>query len=171
MKDLIIGIDPGSRHTGYGIVAVHGDEVEHIAHGVIHLKESWSLPERLRALEQGLAEIYAKYKFSSAVVEKIFFGKNADSAFKLGHARGIALLVAARHDVQVAEYAARFVKKCITGSGAADKETVQLLILNSLRLKPQAFAFDASDALALALTHARLRDVNAKLNRFLEDNP
>ena len=171
MKDIIIGIDPGSRHTGYGVIAVQGDDIEHLTHGVIHLKEAWSLPERLKALDLRLREVFSRYKASTTVVEKIFFGKNADSAFKLGHARGVALLVSAQHDAHVAEYAARYVKKCITGSGAASKEEVQLMILNTLRLRSEAFAFDASDALALAVTHARIRDVNAKLQRFLEETP
>lgn len=168
MKDLILGIDPGTRHAGYGIIACDGDNLSAVVHGVIHMKDSWSLPERLRVLNAGLRELYAKYPLPTTVVEKVFFGKNADSAFKLGHARGVCLLAAAEAKSGVAEYAARYVKKVITGSGAADKQTVQLLISNALRLKPGAFEFDASDALALAVTHARVRDVNSRLKQMLE---
>ena len=168
MSDLILGIDPGSRHTGYGLVSANGDELSHVTHGVIDLKESWSLAERLRVLHLELGSVFAKYSPQSAVIEKIFFGKNADSAFKLGHARGICLLVAAQHKASVEEYAARYVKKCITGSGAADKQKVQMMVFVHLRMKPVELAFDATDALSLAVTHARMRGVNQRIKNMLE---
>lgn len=168
--DLILGIDPGSRHTGYGLVAVDGDNIRHVDHGVIHLKESWTLPERLRCLQIELHNLYTRHDVHTTVVEKIFFGKNADSAFKLGHARGVCLLVAAQHGAGVEEYAARYVKKCVTGSGAASKDHVQMVVFNLLRLSTAGgkVQMDASDALSLAITHARVRDVKARMKRAME---
>lgn len=171
MKDLILGLDPGSRHTGYGIIAKEGDNLHHVSHGIIHLKDTWPLHERLRVLHLELAEVFSRHKIQSASVEKIFFGKNADSAFKLGHARGVCLLAAALHGAIVEEYAARFVKKCITGSGAADKEHVQMMIFKILAIQPKELAFDATDALSLAVTHARMRDVFERMKRMSEVSP
>ena len=171
LKDLILGLDPGSRHTGIGIIAAHGDHFDYVHHEVIHLNENWPLHERLRVLHAELGAVFSRFKIHSVAVEKVFFGKNADSAFKLGHARGVCLLAAAAHGARVEEYAARFVKKCITGSGAADKAQVQLMIFNLLRLKPGAgneFAFDATDALSLAVTHARMRENGDRMRRMLE---
>jgi crossover junction endodeoxyribonuclease RuvC len=170
LKDLILGLDPGSRHTGYGVIAADGDHLTYVSHGVIDLKESWSLAERLRVLHLELNSVFAKHSAKTAVIEKIFFGKNADSAFKLGHARGVCLLAAAINGAVVEEYAARFVKKCITGSGAADKEQVQMMIFAHLRVQPMKLAFDATDALSLAVTHARMRGTNQRLKSMLEDS-
>ena len=101
MGDLILGLDPGSRRTGFGIIAVGGDgsTLTHVAHGVIRMKDEWPMAERLRVLFGDLEELFAQYRPPCTVVEKIFFGKNADSAFKLGHARGVCVLAAARHAV------------------------------------------------------------------------
>lgn len=168
MKDLILGIDPGTRNCGFGIVAVDGDTVTHVEHGVIVLKESWSLPERLKFLQLELHNVYTRYEIRTTAIEKIFFGKNADSAFKLGHARGVCMLVSAQHGADVAEYAAKYVKKCVTGSGSASKDHVQMVVFNLLRVKGPAVKFDASDALSLALTHARDREINARMKKALE---
>ena len=168
MKDLILGIDPGSRFTGYGLIAVDGEDIIHITHGVIQLKENWSLAERLRVLHLQLNAVFDQHIVKTCVIEKIFFGKNADSAFKLGHARGVCLLVAAHYGAFVEEYAARYVKKCITGNGGADKESVQKMVFAHLRMKPHELAFDATDALSLAVTHARMRGVNQRIKNMLE---
>jgi crossover junction endodeoxyribonuclease RuvC len=171
LSDIILGIDPGTLRAGYGLIRITGDNIEHVDHGIIRMKDSWSLPERLKVLQARLHELFGQYPVQSAVVEKIFFGKNADSAFKLGHARGVCLLVAAQHGVEVEEYAARFVKKAVTGSGAASKEHVQKVIFNLLRISAKELSFDASDALSLAVTHARVRDANRRLKKALEGSP
>jgi crossover junction endodeoxyribonuclease RuvC len=170
MADLILGLDPGTRFAGFGIVAVDGDKIQYVESGVIRLKESDPLALRLRELHAGLQEIFGRHAIHTAVVEKIFFGKNADSAFKLGHARGVCLMAAAAAGAGLEEYAARYVKKCVTGNGAASKDHVQMIVQASLGMKPRAMAADASDALALAITHARLRDVNARMKRALEND-
>ena len=155
MANLILGLDPGSRRTGYGVVRWQGDDLTVVDYGIIDLPESLSLPQRLHLLSNQLEKLFSRHVITVTAVEKIFFGKNADSAFKLGHARGICLMAAARHGSAVEEYAARFVKKCVTGSGAASKDHVQKVVSALLSLRLQEAAFDATDALALAITHAR----------------
>jgi crossover junction endodeoxyribonuclease RuvC len=171
LKDIILGIDPGSRNAGFGVISVQGEHLQHIEHGVIRMNPSASLPERLCVLQRELHKVFARHPITETAVEKIFFGKNADSAFKLGHARGVCLLVAAQNGSKVDEYAARLVKKCITGSGAAEKHQVQLLIFNLLRIPGGELAFDATDALSLAVTHARFRETRARLQRMMEGAP
>lgn len=168
MKKLILALDPGSRRTGYGIIEVDGDRLTHVHHGVIQLSEKWSFPERLRVLGHELRELYKKYPAPMTVVEKIFFGKNADSAFKLGHARGICLMCAAESGSQITEYAARYVKKIVTGNGGADKQQVQNLVFAYLRVRPEESGFDASDALSLAVCHARVYEGAERIQRMLE---
>ena len=165
MADLILGLDPGTRFAGFGLVRADGDRLQHVDHGVIVMSESESLAERLRVLHSELTQIFARHAVSTVVVEKVFFGKNADSAFKLGHARGVCLLASAH--LPLAEYAAKSVKKCVTGTGAASKEQVQMIVLATLGMRG-SLKFDASDALALAITHARMRDVDARMKRALE---
>jgi crossover junction endodeoxyribonuclease RuvC len=169
LSELILGLDPGSRRTGFGLIHADGDRLSHVDHGVIRLNENWAMPERLKHLQAELHALFQKHRAAVTVVEKIFFGKNADSAFKLGHARGVCLLVCAQHDSRLAEYAARYVKKCVTGSGAATKDHVQMVVFNFLRLRATSpVAFDASDALALAVTYARVRDSEARLRQAME---
>lgn len=169
MKQIILGLDPGTRLAGFGVICVDGDRITALDHGVIRLGDSLPLGDRLLLLEKLMREIYARHKITTAVVEKIFLGKNADSAFKLGHARGVCLLVAAQHEAVVAEYAARYVKKCVTGNGSAEKQHVQMVVLNLLGIKASGkMPFDASDALALAITHARVGESEARLKRALE---
>lgn len=171
MTDLILGLDPGTRRTGFGLIQADGDRLSHVVHGVIALDEKWPFPVRLKVLHEELQQLFARFAVRTVVVEKIFFGKNADSAFKLGHARGICLAAAAQAGAQIDEYAARYVKKCVTGSGAASKDHVQMIVQAALNMKPQSMAADASDALALAITHARLRDTLGKMKRALEETP
>lgn len=149
---LILGIDPGTRVTGWGIIKASPSHNELIAYGTVPLK-SKNLSERLQELSAGLSQVVATYQPEVAVVEKIFLGKNVDSAFKLGHARGVCLMVAAQNKMPVFEYAARKVKQALTGSGSAKKEQVQTLALAELKVQ-QKVALDASDALALALCHS-----------------
>lgn len=181
MNELILGLDPGSRTTGYGVIAVPSgrtsdgrpvsrDQLIHICHGVIRLSDSGALADRLKFLHLELQNLFSQYPIKTVVIEKIFFGKSADSAFKLGHARGVALLAAAENGAEIAEYAARKVKKVITGNGAADKVQVQLLVSRILGIRPLESAFDASDALSLAICHTRLRDTVGRLQKMLEGN-
>lgn len=153
MSSIILGVDPGSRITGFGVIREERGQIEHINHGVIVLDADADFPVRMKQLGEAFRELMQKYKPRDVVIEKIFLGKNADSAFKLGHARGVIMYEAGMGNAHVAEYATRSVKKGVTGSGAATKEEVQTVLKVMLRLQTIA-RLDASDALAMACYHA-----------------
>jgi crossover junction endodeoxyribonuclease RuvC len=150
---VILGIDPGSRVTGFGVIKISGDKVTHISHGIILLEDQDSFSGRMCELGEGLEILLKKYQPEHVAIEKIFLGKNADSAFKLGHARGVAMYESAKNGAHIFEYATRIVKKGIVGNGAAIKEQVQMALLRLLNIKAIS-KIDASDALALAVFHA-----------------
>lgn len=148
----ILGIDPGSRITGYGIIDVTGSKPCYVASGCIRTGTG-ELEQRLAQIYAGLAEVLGLHRPDSISIERVFLAKNPDSALKLGQARGAALVCMANHGLVVAEYAARQVKQAVTGQGGADKTQVQHMVTAILGLSatPQE---DAADALAIALTHA-----------------
>lgn len=156
-KICVLGIDPGSHYTGYGIVEWQAGSVRHVTHGVIHAKMS-NFGERLNFIHSELSAIVGQFGPAVAAIESIFLGRNADSAFKLGHARGVCLQVLASHNISVLEYATRLVKKGVTGSGGASKEQVQVFLRALLGLR-ENIALDASDALAVAIYQARQLDL------------
>lgn len=149
---ILIGIDPGSRKTGYGVIEVKGQQLRHIESGMIATPLQASFAQRLTFLHGELLQLYGRYPNSETAIERIFYGKNIDSAFKLGHARGVCMQVAAGAGSNVAEYAARVVKKIVTGHGNSSKETVQMVVSRLLNIQNFA-SLDASDALSLALCH------------------
>ena len=167
MSLTILGVDPGSRITGFGIVRVHNGKIEHINHGVILLDADQSFPVRMKELGSAFREVMEKYKPDQVVIEKIFLGKNADSAFKLGHARGVIMYEAGLGNADVAEYATRSVKKGITGNGGSSKEDVQALLKVLLNIKT-INRIDASDALAMACYHAYELQRNSIMRRAVE---
>jgi crossover junction endodeoxyribonuclease RuvC len=152
---LILGIDPGSRITGYGVVRDTGRGCEYVASGCIRTG-SGELPERLHAVFCGVREVIHSHAPVSMGIEQVFMARNADSALKLGQARGAAMVAAMEAGLEIAEYTATQVKQSIVGSGGADKQQVQMMVMHLLKLlqKPQ---IDASDALAIALCHAHHR--------------
>lgn len=152
---LVLGIDPGSRHLGWGVINVEGTRVTHVAHGVINPRAELPLADRLVIIDEALGEVIAAHKPQGAGVESIFFAKDAQAASKLGHARGVVLLGLRRASVPFGEYAPTLVKRTIVGHGLAEKRQVALVITAILKLKQPPPA-DASDALALAITHARV---------------
>ncbi|MBR0574507.1 crossover junction endodeoxyribonuclease RuvC [Pasteurella atlantica] len=149
---IILGIDPGSRVTGYGVIRQTGRQLEYLGSGAIRTKVE-DLPTRLKRIYAGISEIIIQFQPEMFAIEQIFMSKNADSALKLGQARGTAIVAAVNHDLPVFEYAARLVKQTVVGSGSADKVQVQDMVTRILKLSatPQA---DAADALAIAITHA-----------------
>lgn len=158
----VIGIDPGSRITGFGVVEVSGRTVRHVANGCIRVGAG-ELPQRLADIHAGLREVLDTHRppavadaFEMAV-EQVFMHRNVASALKLGHARGIALLAAVQAGLPVHEYSATRIKQAVSGRGHADKEQVQhmVCVLLGLERSPPA---DAADALAVALCHAHSRD-------------
>ena len=152
----IIGLDPGLRRTGWGVVAVDGARLVHVAHGVIAPKDSLPFAERLLILIDQIAAVIELHAPDEAAVEETFMNNNAQSALKLGHARACCLVAPARAGLTVAEYAATVVKKAVVGTGGADKAQVAFMIK---RLLPTAGdpKQDAADALAVAICHAHSR--------------
>jgi crossover junction endodeoxyribonuclease RuvC len=156
----IIGIDPGLRRTGWGVIEVEGSRLSFVACGCVESNDKLSLAERLRQLHAGLTGVVALHAPDEAAVEETFVNKDARATLKLGHARGIALLVPALAGLEVAEYAANLVKKTVVGAGHADKKQVQMMI-RVLLPKSDAATADAADALAIAITHAQHRGARA----------
>lgn len=152
MAVRIIGIDPGSRLTGYGIIEKEGSALRFIDAGTIRT-ETPDIPERLKRIFAGVDRIVRFHQPTQAAVEQVFMAQNPDSALKLGQARGAAIAALVHLDLSVAEYTARQIKQSVVGYGAADKEQVQMMVMTILKLtiKPQA---DAADALAAAICHA-----------------
>ncbi len=153
MAKIILGVDPGSRITGFGLIRWDNERIEHITHGVIVMENKESFAGRIIELGMSFREIMNKYRPDEVVIEKIFLGKNADSAFKLGHARGVVMYEAGALGAEVYEYATREVKKGVTGNGGASKEDVQFVLQSLLKLK-SIQRIDASDALAMAVHHS-----------------
>lgn len=157
----ILGIDPGSRKTGWGVIDSSGHRSRHVAHGCLNVGEG-ELPERLLRILQGLSAVVADYAPQEVAVEETFVNRaNAASALVLGQARGAAICAVAQAGVPVAEYAAAQVKVAIAGNGRAEKQQVQHMVKVLLNLQEKLTA-DASDALAVALTHAHVRGTRLK---------
>ena len=152
----IIGLDPGLRRTGWGVVSCEGARLVHIAHGVIAPPEKGAFAERLLFLFEALCAVIETHAPHEAAVEEVFVNMNPSSTLKLGHARAAAMIAPARAGLPVAEYAARLVKKSIAGTGAADKDQIGFMIRRLLPTAGETTA-DAADALAVAITHAHLR--------------
>lgn len=151
----IIGIDPGSRTTGYGIVEFSGSRLSFVSCGTIRTASGQPLPERLKIIHQGLTEVIDTHRPTIAAVEEVFVAANPRSALILGHARGVAILAAIEHDLSIFEYSPREIKRAVVGYGQAAKEQVQQMIMVLLGLT-SAPSKDAADALAVAVCHAHL---------------
>lgn len=163
----IIGIDPGLRNTGWGIVEALGSRLSYVACGVVRSDAALTLGDRLRQLHDGLSEIIHAHMPVEAAVEETFVNRDPQSALKLGQARGIALVVPALAGLPVAEYAANLVKKTVVGSGHAEKQQIAAMI-RILLPRAEARSADAADALAIAICHAQhrgAREMKAALAR------
>ncbi len=151
----VIGLDPGLRLTGWGVIDVEGNRLRHLAHGVVRIAGDRPLAARLNDLFEGIAAVVAAQGPIEAAVEETFVNVNPGSTLKLGQARGVVLLAPARAGVPVFEYAANLVKKSVTGAGQADKRQIAMMVG---RLLPGVDASaDAADALAVAICHAHHR--------------
>ncbi len=152
---LILGIDPGTAVTGYGVIESSGPNTFRcVAFGAIRSKANQSLPPRLKNIYDSIAGIIEQYQPDQVALEDVFYGRNFQAALKLGQARGAAIIAALNAEKPVATYSAREVKMSLTGYGAASKEQVQRMVRDILRLDAPATPLDASDALAIALCHA-----------------
>lgn len=157
----ILGVDPGSRITGVGVISAQGNDLKHVFSESIKLPKA-DLPERLQAIYSRLQAVIAQTRPDIAVIEKVFIAKNPQSALVLGHARGAAMLAAVNNALPVIEYSATEIKKTVVGRGRADKAQVQhmMRILLGLRVAPEE---DASDALAAAVCHAHHQQINTTI--------
>jgi crossover junction endodeoxyribonuclease RuvC len=150
---LILGLDPSLSCTGWGVIRAEGNRLAHVANGQVRTDAKMALAARLVRLHEQLAEMIRAQRPGAAAVEEVFVNDNPQSTLKLGQARGVVLLAAAQAGIEVGEYAPRLVKKALVGTGAADKAQVHAMVQ---RLLPgvQIVGADASDALAVAITHA-----------------
>jgi crossover junction endodeoxyribonuclease RuvC len=148
----ILGIDPGSRATGYGFIEVNKGKTVCVAHGVIRTGSGDDFPDRLGVIFAGIRDLLLQHKPDQVAVESVFISKNPSSALKLGQARGAAICAVISEGLKVAEYSPRSVKQALVGRGAADKNQVQHMVRVLLQLKEQ-LEEDAADALAVALCH------------------
>jgi crossover junction endodeoxyribonuclease RuvC len=158
----ILGIDPGLRTTGWGVIACHGSRLSFVASGCVRSSPSASLAERLRQLLEGLGEVIGAHGPHEAAVEETFVNRDPQSALKLGQARGVALAAPALAGLPVAEYAANLIKKTVVGSGHAEKPQVAAMVRILLPASTAATP-DAADALAVAICHAQHRGAAARL--------
>lgn len=149
----IIGIDPGLRCTGYGIIDVKGQKAKVVQYGAIRTNADHQFSKRLKTVYHDIVEVIQQYHPDEFAIEEAFYSKNAKTALQLGHVRGVAMLAAEHQGLPVTEYAARKIKMAITGRGGATKEQVQYMVTNLLKLKEPPSPLDASDALACALCH------------------
>jgi crossover junction endodeoxyribonuclease RuvC len=157
----ILGIDPGSRFTGFGLVSCLGRSIKWIEHGVIRAGEG-DFAGRLETIYRGLSDVIELHRPDLAAIEKVFMARNADSALKLGQARGVAMLAPVMRQVPVTEYTARQIKQSVTGQGGAEKQQIQHMVsvLLGLRKPP---ATDAADALAVAICHAHAQSTHQEI--------
>lgn len=160
----VLGIDPGSTVTGYGIVELDGSTTRHIDNGGIHLSSSEPLPRRLSAIYRKISALLDAFAPDIVAIESIFMAKNVASIMKLGQARGAAMVAVANADIPIAEYTPMQVKQAITGYGAATKEQIQKMVRAMLKLPDVAFE-DASDALAIAICHCQSQCLKQALKK------
>lgn len=172
----IMGVDPGTLVTGYGVIDVEGGKMTVVEYDVIRTKPSMSMPLRLRDIHLGLVEAIERTAPDQFAIESAFYSKNVQSVLKLGHARGVAILAAVLREIPTAEYAPREVKHSVTGKGAAGKEQVEFMVMQMLGMKERRHTqLDATDALAVAICHAvradRPRASTRGWKQFIEANP
>jgi crossover junction endodeoxyribonuclease RuvC len=172
---IVLGVDPGTLVTGYGVVARKDSHMRLLACGTIRNSSGRSMALRLRTIHTELTAVIEKYHPDEFAIESAFYGKNAQSALKLGHARGVSILAAVEHELPASEYSPREVKKAVVGRGNASKEQVQFMIKTLLGLSNGKMLLDTSDALAIAICHLhRLTTPTAKhkdWKSFVEAHP
>ncbi len=160
-RQRILGIDPGSRLTGFGIVDCAGDRASYVASGSVDSIKG-DFPSRLKMIFRSVGEIVAEFRPDVVAIESVFMHRNASSALKLGHARSAAICATFELELEVFEYAPREIKQAVVGTGAASKDQVQYMIMHLLQLKSEPSP-DAADALAAAMCHANQRRLNSKI--------
>ncbi len=171
---IILGVDPGTNFTGFGIINCSNNNFDRITHGIIRLPSSKPLSLRLEIIYDELDNLIKVYSPDEFAIETAFYGKNVQSAMKIGYARGVAILAAVHNKIPTSEYSPREVKKSIVGNGAASKEQVSYMIKTLLTIRSK-MKYDESDALAIALCHAFRLKSPAKKSKdwksFIESFP
>ncbi|MCX7874932.1 MAG: crossover junction endodeoxyribonuclease RuvC [Melioribacteraceae bacterium] len=172
----IIGIDPGTLFTGYGIIDFDNNEIIHVVSGVIKIEAFKEQSKRLEVIYSEINSIIKKYKPQEFALETAFYGKNVQSTLKIGYARGVSMLVAIHNNLPIKEYSPREIKKAVVGNGAASKNQVQYMVKKLLCLNnSKKIKFDETDALAVAVCHAfKITSPNKRSKswkEFLTDNP
>jgi crossover junction endodeoxyribonuclease RuvC len=155
---IILGVDPGTLVTGYGILETKDRNIVVLACGAISNSSTTVMPRRLKLIFDTLCTVIEKFHPDEFALETAFYGKNAQSALKLGHARGVAMLAGITHNIETHEYSPREVKKAIVGNGTASKEQVQYMVKSLLQLKEAPTPYDVTDALAVALCHMQRKN-------------
>ena len=158
----IIGVDPGTRHLGWGIIVTEGTRLVHVAHGIVHTTVSEALAFRLCEIDDALRTVIREHAPEEGAVESLFFAKDPQAASKLGHARGVVLLALSRESVAIYEYPPARVKRAVSGRGRASKQQVALMVKALLNMTEMP-GVDATDALAVAITHAHVSRVDRAL--------
>ena len=161
----ILGIDPGSRTTGYGLIEAEGNRLRHIDNGIIATNPAAPLALRLKTIHDGVARIIAEFAPEAVAIEQVFLARNPQAALVLGHARGTAMVAAVNAGLAVHEYSALQVKSAVVGYGRAGKPQVQQMVKALLNL-PEIAQEDAADALGVAICHAHSRTLNQALTRL-----
>lgn len=149
----MLGVDPGTLVTGYGVVARTHGQTRFLACGTVRNDSARPMPLRLRHIHEELTAVIERFAPNEFAIESAFYGRNAQSALKLGHARGVSLLAAVQHGIPTAEYSPREIKKAVVGNGGASKKQVQYMVKAILRIADSPMLHDASDALAVSLCH------------------
>ncbi|PKL83703.1 MAG: crossover junction endodeoxyribonuclease RuvC [Ignavibacteriae bacterium HGW-Ignavibacteriae-3] len=171
----ILGIDPGTIFTGYGIIDFENNELKFVSSGVVKIPATKEMPPRLEAIYNELDKLIIQYKPDEFALETAFFGKNVQSALKIGYARGVSMLAAMHHGLSVKEYSPREIKKSVVGNGASTKDQVQYMIRKLLEIRKTKIKYDESDALAVAVCHAFKSNSFSKKSRnwkeFIRENP
>jgi len=150
---IVLGIDPGLRHTGWGIIEVNGNKLTHIANGTVHSSTNEILSQRVKEIYTQLNAVIEKYKPNVAAIEEVFVNNNSQSTLKLGQARGVCLLAPAMNNIETIEYSTRIIKKAVVGTGKADKNQIKAMV-KMLLCNCALDSEDSADALAVAICHA-----------------
>lgn len=171
----ILGVDPGTITTGYGIIEFRDNELSYVASGTIEIQTTKEFGPRLNRIYNELCSVIKKYRPDEFALETAFYGKNVQSALKIGYARGVSLLAAEQNGLVIKEYSPREIKKSVVGKGSSSKEQVQFMVKRLVQLRKSKIKFDESDALAVAICHAFKSSSPVKKSKnwkeFIESNP
>ncbi len=164
---IVLGVDPGTLITGFGVIEAKGSRLRTLHYDIVRNRSDRSMPIRLKSIYEALCGVIEQYHPDEFAIETAFYGKNAQSALKIGHARGVSILAAVNYEIPTQEYSPREVKKAVVGNGAASKEQVQAMVQTLLGIRITPKFYDVTDALAVALCHFHRRSGNPSSQKKL----